>query len=62
MVNQVVTPQGVAMGEILAKRIVIAFGLGLVLGLVLGVVVGDVAIGFAIGVAVVFGLGLFTRK
>lgn len=50
--------QGSAMSENLAKRIVIALGLGLVFGMMFD----DSALGFAFGLALVFGTGLFSGK
>ncbi|SDU72744.1 hypothetical protein SAMN04488563_4398 [Jiangella alkaliphila] len=46
--------QGVAMGQKLAKRFMVAFGLGLLLALIFD----HSAAGFAVGFAIVFGAGL----
>jgi hypothetical protein len=51
-------PGGTAMDENLAKRIVLAFGIGVFLG----AVVDDYALGLALAFGLVFGLGLFAAK
>lgn len=47
-------PQGAAMGEKIAKRIVIALGLGVLLGAIFD----DNALGMALALALVFGTGM----
>lgn len=49
-------PQGAAMGEKVAKRIVVALGLGVLLG----AIVDDNALGMALGLAIVFGTGMLS--